>query len=82
MTANRAKVLALAHALETYKTLSGEDVIAVMDGGVGPLVDGRPYQDPAKIAEIELYHEAALRAHQGHMRPDIEIPKFVAADLG
>jgi len=78
---NRAKVLSLAHALETYKTLSGEDVVAVMDGGVGPLVDGRPYQDPAKIAEIERYHEAALRAHQGHRRPDVQIPKFSASEI-
>jgi len=81
LTENRAKVLSLAHALETYKTLSGEDVVAVMDGGVGPLVDGRPYRDPTKIAKIERYHEAALRAHQGHMRPDVQIPKFAAAEI-
>ncbi len=78
LTANRAKVLALAHALEIYKTLSGDDVAAVIDGGVGPLVDGRPYQDPAKIEEIEKYHEAALLAHQGHMRPAISIPIFTS----
>jgi ATP-dependent Zn protease len=76
LTLNRAKVLALAHALETHKTISGEDVTAVMSGEVGPLVDGRPYQDPVKIEEIERYHEAALRAHQGHVRPDISIPVF------
>jgi len=76
LTLNRAKVLALAHALEIHKTISGDDVIAVMTGEVGPLVDGRPYQDPTKIEEIERYHEAALRAHQGHLRPDISIPVF------
>jgi len=76
LTLNRAKVLALAHALEIHKTISGDDVTAVMTGEVGPLVDGRPYQDPIKIEEIERYHEAALRAHQGHVRPDISIPVF------
>ena len=76
LTLNRAKVLALAHALEIHKTISGDDVTAVMTGEVGPLVDGRPYQDPIRIEEIERYHEAALRAHQGHVRPDISIPVF------
>src|SRR2546430_11627290 len=37
---NERDVLALAHALETHKTLSGEDVTAVLAGGHGPLVDG------------------------------------------
>ena len=37
---NRNQVLALAHALETYKTLSGEDVVAVLEHTRGPLVDG------------------------------------------
>ena len=38
---NRNHVLALAHALETHKTLSGEDVVAVLEHSRGPLVDGR-----------------------------------------
>ena len=42
---DRSQVLALAHALETHKTLSGEDIVAVMEHTVGPLVDGRPYGD-------------------------------------
>jgi ATP-dependent Zn protease len=29
---NRREVLALAHALESHKTLTGEDVIAVLEG--------------------------------------------------
>jgi cell division protease FtsH len=74
---NRAKVLALAHALEIHKTLSGEDVIAVMEGGVGPLVDGRPYQKRANIKLIELYHQAAVRAHKAHEKPDVKIPVFL-----
>jgi len=73
---NRLKVLALAHALETHKTISGEDVTAVMTGGVGPLVDGRPYGDSANLLEIEKYHVAALTAHKSHQRPDVQIPVF------
>lgn len=73
---NREDVLALAHALEIHKTISGEDVDAVMQGGVGPLVDGRPYKDQHNREAIEKYHEAALKAHKGHQKPDIEIPRF------
>src|SRR5689334_21257811 len=40
---NRRQVLSLAHALETHKTLTGEDVVAIFDHEQGPLVDGRPY---------------------------------------
>ncbi len=73
---NREKVLALAHALEIHKTISGEDVVAVMQGGVGPLVDGRPYLEENNRQAIERYHEAALKAHKGHEKPDISIPRF------
>jgi len=73
---NREDVLALAHALEIHKTISGEDVDAVMQGLVGPLVDGRPYKDQHNREAIEKYHEAALKAHKGHQKPDIEIPRF------
>lgn len=71
---NRNQVLALAHALETYKTLSGEDVVAVIDCKQGSIVDGRPYLDPAFLAEIEKYHEASVVAHQEHRAPDVHLP--------
>jgi ATP-dependent Zn protease len=79
LVANRGKVLSLAHALETHKTLSGEDVIAVMEGGVGPLVNGHPYSKSENVDLIERYHEAALRAHKAHEKPDISIPLFDAS---
>jgi ATP-dependent Zn protease len=63
---HRVQVLALAHALETHKTLSGDDVVAVLEGRQGPIVDGRVYRDPAFAAELEAYHAAALDAHRGH----------------
>ena len=63
---NRAEVLALAHALERHKTLSGDDVVAVLECRAGPIVDGRSYDDPAFIAELEAYHAAAVEAHRRH----------------
>jgi cell division protease FtsH len=71
---NRNHVLALAHALETYKTLSGEDVAAVIEGTQGTIIDGRPYKNPRFLAQIEKYHEAALVAHREHRTPDVSIP--------
>src|SRR5579871_3633513 len=53
---DRAKVLSLSHALETHKTLTGEDIVAVMEHTVGPLVDGRPYADPEFLGRLEEYH--------------------------
>jgi hypothetical protein len=71
---NERHVLALAHALESNKTLSGEDVTAVMEGGRGPLVDGAPYQNDAFIERLREYHLAAKRAHQEHNQPQIPLP--------
>jgi len=76
---NKFKVLALAHALETYKTISGDDVIAVMNGEKGPLVDGRPYSIQSNLDAIWNYHLAAVVAHQKHERPDLPIPVFEAS---
>lgn len=71
---NRNHVLALAHALETFKTLSGEDVSAVIEGVQGSIVDGRPYRNKAFLAKIERYHKAALVAHRDHQTPEVTIP--------
>ena len=71
---NRNQVLALAHALETYKTLSGEDVAAVIEGVQGSIVDGRPYLDSKFLAEIEKYHSASVVAHREHRVPDVHLP--------
>ena len=45
---NRHEILAVAHALEQHKTLAGEDVVAVIEGTEGPLVDGRVYHDAVR----------------------------------
>ena len=71
---NRAEVLAVAHALETHKTITGEDVAAIVDGGTGSLIDGRSYQDPVFRHELERYHDAAAKAHREHSGVDSSMP--------
>jgi len=66
---HRADVLALAHALETHRTMSGEDVVAVMERSRGPIVDGTVYADPSYLEQIERYHADALSTHEG--RPQV-----------
>ena len=71
---NRHEVLSLAHALETHKTLSGEDVVAVLEHGRGPLVDGTPYGDAEFVGELEHYHDAARNAHRDHGKVSLNLP--------
>jgi ATP-dependent Zn protease len=71
---NRAEVLALAHALERHKTLTGDDVTAVMEGRRGPTVDGRPYKDRGFGQMLENYHTAVVRAHKEHGGVSTPIP--------
>jgi ATP-dependent Zn protease len=74
---NRAVILGVAHALETNKTVTGSDVEAVIEGRPGPIVDGRPYRDPAFVAALEAYHERALAAHEHHSTVDAALPALV-----
>jgi cell division protease FtsH len=76
---NRNDVLALAHALEKYKTLSGEDVVAVLEHTRGPVVDGTPYADESFLAELSEYHNAAARAHRNHSTEELNLPVPVNA---
>jgi ATP-dependent Zn protease len=78
---NRTHVLALAHALESHKTLSGEDVAAVLEHKRGPLIDGTPYADPEFIAELDVYHQAAARAHREHSQDQLSMPVPAAAPM-
>ncbi|MEU7897784.1 AAA family ATPase [Nonomuraea sp. NPDC049152] len=71
---HRREVLCLAHALETHKTLNGEDVVAVLEGTQGPLVDGSIYRSDALVEEIEEYHLDAARAHREHSRVERNLP--------
>src|SRR5262249_39996916 len=76
---NRNHVLALAHALETHKTLSGEDIVAVMEHTVGPLVDGRPSSDQAFLDSPNANRLSPARAHQDHSQGQRKLPAPVPA---
>jgi hypothetical protein len=71
---NRIMVLAIAHALETHKTLSGEDIEAIMEGTPGLLVDGREYHTPEFAEQAKAYHALAVVAHKGHGKVDVPLP--------
>ncbi|MBA3432448.1 MAG: AAA family ATPase [Actinobacteria bacterium] len=73
---NRLKILAVAHALETRKTVTGEDVEAIIEGREGPLVDGRVYASPEFADIAEDYHRRALDAHKGHSGVKAPLPVF------
>ena len=71
---NRIYVLAIAHALETHKTLSGEDIEAIMNGTEGPLVDGRIYADGEYQQQLEAYHEEVVQLRRGQTAIVITLP--------
>jgi cell division protease FtsH len=73
---HRVSVLALAHALETHKTLSGDDVKAVIAGTPGPLIDGRLYYEPAFVECLEAYHVTVMQAHKNHEPVTIPLPSL------
>jgi ATP-dependent Zn protease len=75
---NRLEVLSVAHALETHKTLTGDDVAAIIDGVQGPLIDGRVYRQKGFREAAEEYHRMALEAHRSHERVGSSLPVLVA----
>ena len=80
---NRLEVFAVAHALERHKTITGEDVEAVIEGVEGPLIDGRPYHTPAFREAAEAYHARVVAAHQQHAKVDAPLPELpVLAGVG
>jgi len=81
LTDNRASVLAVGHALELHKTISGQDVVAIIDGEPGPVVDGRPYHEPRFAAELEAYHARAVTAHSGDRSLPLPVPVPAQAEL-
>ena len=77
LEANRLEVLAVAHALETHRTITGEDVSAIVERKIGPFLDGRGYYRPEAVEALESYHQAVLdRRGQGRTElpplPEIE----------
>jgi hypothetical protein len=74
---NRHQVLAVAHALEENKTLTGEDVVAIIEGQRGPLLDGRPYVTKEFLDSAEAYHKEVMEAHKGHAKVTVQLPALV-----
>ncbi len=74
---HRREVLCVAHALETHKTLNGDDVVAVIRREPGPLIDGTIYASDELYQELEDYHRDAARAHKEHSRIERELPGAV-----
>jgi ATP-dependent Zn protease len=60
LASHRLQVLAVAHALETHLTITGEDVMAIIEGTEGPFIDGAGYYRPEAIDKLEAYHAAVL----------------------
>jgi hypothetical protein len=79
---NERQVLALAHALETHKTLAGEDVIAVIEGQAGPLVDGTVYSTDEFLHIAREYHERVVAAHQTHTKVEVPLPRLNGSGNG
>ncbi|MGH9260608.1 MAG: AAA family ATPase, partial [Acidimicrobiales bacterium] len=71
---NRAEVLRLAHALEIHRTIAGEDVVAVIEGTEGPLIDGRAYRDGTFVDDMEAFHTAVVDAHRSHETVAVPLP--------
>jgi cell division protease FtsH len=82
LTENRISVLAVGHALETHRTISGQDITAIMNREQGPVVDGRPYADPGFIAELEAYHLSSHSIHGSERSLPLPVPHpHVAVEL-
>jgi cell division protease FtsH len=82
LTENRWFVLAIAHALVSRKTITGEDIRAIDENVVGPTVDGTWYHSAANREAIEVFHTAALAAHktqQPHF--NLDVPHMPALGL-
>ncbi|GAA2309819.1 hypothetical protein GCM10010149_70050 [Nonomuraea roseoviolacea subsp. roseoviolacea] len=72
---HRRDVLCVAHALETHKTLNGDDVVAVIERRPGAIINGTVYAADELYEELEEYHREAARAHKEHSRIDRDLPE-------
>jgi ATP-dependent Zn protease len=83
LSEHRSVVLGVAYALESHKTVTGEDVVAIVNGQRGPLIDGRPYHDPQFRAALEDYHRSVVTAHHQHgpvLTPLPPLPRLPIGD--
>jgi ATP-dependent Zn protease len=71
---NRRFVLAIAHALETHKTITGDDIDAIFRGTPGPTLDGWVYHTDDFLISYEAYHLSTIEAHQQQAKPSRALP--------
>lgn len=64
------RILALAHALEMHRTLTGADVEAVLNYQRGVDVNGEDYDSPEIRQRLRRYHELMLESRRG----TLEVP--------
>jgi len=76
LTANRAEILAVAHALEVHKTLTGPDVEAVINSVPGPLVNGSVYSNKDLRKRLEGYHKEVVDAHKQNRKVNQSLPSI------
>ncbi len=74
MDENRRFVLAIAHALETYKTITGDDIDAIFRGTPGPTLDGWVYHTDEFLFSYEAYHLSTMEAHKIQAKPTHVLP--------
>ncbi|HYA43999.1 MAG TPA: hypothetical protein VED59_00210, partial [Acidimicrobiales bacterium] len=63
------------HALETFKTLNGEDVEAVIEGRESRGVDGSVYRMGRFLEVFGGYHEQLVDAHTRRANVALALPK-------
>jgi ATP-dependent Zn protease len=81
LEANRLEILAVAHALERFKTITGEDVTAIIDGRPGPFIDGRRYHTDDFREVAEEYHRRMVEVHYGRAAEAISLPEIAGLSM-
>jgi ATP-dependent Zn protease len=79
---NRRFVLAIAHALETHKTITGDDIDAIFRGTTGPTLDGWVYHTDEFLLSYEAYHLSTIEAHKMQAKPSRELPVIASRPVG
>ena len=79
LDANRWFVCAVAHALESHLTITGEDIRAIHDGTRGPTVDGAIYRSEWFLREYGAYINAAHEAHRAQDKIALPLPAVAVA---
>jgi ATP-dependent Zn protease len=79
---NRRFVLAIAHALETHKTITGDDIDAIFRGTTGPTLDGWVYHTDEFLLSYEAYHLSTIEAHKTQAKPSRELPVISSRPVG